>query len=109
MRPCGGHRSYAAAAAGDDLAPGHVVVSASVIIGFAINQDQVCKDLTTGIVLIGRRLPADELQAERDSPGAPRPAALSKRYADATATVQYTGPADRSVSIAPCGLSARSC
>jgi uncharacterized protein len=38
-QPYRSHSSYAGAAAAEDLAPGHVVVSASVILGFAINQD----------------------------------------------------------------------
>jgi uncharacterized protein YggE len=38
-QPYRSHSSYAGAASAEDLAPGHVVVSASVILGFAINQD----------------------------------------------------------------------
>jgi uncharacterized protein len=34
-----GHGSYTGAASAEDLAPGHVVVSASVILGFSINRD----------------------------------------------------------------------
>jgi uncharacterized protein YggE len=34
-----GHASYGGEASAEDLAPGHVVVSASVVLGLAINQD----------------------------------------------------------------------
>jgi uncharacterized protein YggE len=39
QQPYRSHGSYAGAASAEDLAPGHVVVSASVILGLAITQD----------------------------------------------------------------------
>jgi hypothetical protein len=37
-QPYRSHSAFAGNASGQDLAPGHVVVAASVLLGFAINQ-----------------------------------------------------------------------